>query len=609
MKYPKVALAKHCSNECLLYLGLVILLFVFLIARAIEVPPVFDEANSFFYYIQNGKFWPFLSEPDTNNHVFNSLLSFLFIKLFGDSLFVLRLPNLLAFVVYAYFVYKISFQLKSKVLQWALRIVMLYTLHIIEFFALGRGYGLSFALYLAALYFILTGWVESKNSLFFWGFILVFFASMSNLAFVYTFWLLLFWVLLYQLINRKLNAKAIVITLLPALVLAVFTTGYIFYLKSLNELVAGNSSGLWQTTIYTLFAGLSDSFGWPILANVLAVSFCTSIVLLVVLIVIKNKRNGQKYMSGKYILLYILLGNIVSVVITSLLFKVNYPDERIGTHLFLSGSMALLFSIDSLMEGSSRKSWMFIFALPLLFYPGHFAVKANINYSVWYTSNNIPNRFYAEIARSANDFPATVAAYHIKSLCWALADYNREGNQNPVYWNTFPAPVTDYMIVEKAKSNEFLSSYDEIDFDKVSDCSLLKLNTIFKKLLLAQASNEGSEIEQSTEFVSLMELDTILAANITLRVDFDIAIHSQEYPFTAMVVVAAEDSMHQAIGYEYLRCNHMRGNWQQGGPRLRNSLLLYRIPKSCKKLKVYLWNQGLQKFVINQSKVWVWKME
>ncbi len=609
MNASREKIKSELSREALLYAILVALLFIFLLLRAFLVPPVFDEANSFFYYIQNGKFWPFLSEPDTNNHVFNSLLSFLFIKLFGDSLFVLRLPNLLAFVVYAYFVYKISIQLKSNVLQWVLRFVLLYTLHIIEFFALGRGYGLSFALYIAALYFILDGLYSNSCKRIGVGFLMVFLATMSNLAFIYTFWLLLAWVLFHQLVHKKLSTKAFAATLSAASLLAVFTTFYIFYLRSIDELVAGNSNSFWSTTIQTLFSGLSDTRAGSSLAEILALGFLVVLLLLTTLRIISIRLKWKDYLLNEWLFIYLLAGNVAAIVFTALLLGVNYPDERIGTHLFITGSIALLFLLDGVMQNNLNRRVYLLFTLPLLFYPMHFVIKANIDHSVWYTSNNIPLRFYKAIASDKQDFLPTLSAYHIKSLCWALADYNREGNQNPVYWNTFPAPVTDYMIVEKAKSKEFLMRYDEIDFDKVSECSLLKLNTISKKLLLAQASNEGSEIEQSSEFVSLMELDTILAADMTLRVDFDIAIHSQAYPFTAMVVVAAEDSMHQAIGYEYLRCNHMRGNWQQGGPRLHNSLLLYRIPQGCKKLKVYLWNQGLQKFVINQSKVWVWEME
>lgn len=609
MNASREKIKSELSREALFYSILVALLFIFLLLRAFLVPPVFDEANSFFYYIQNGKFWPFLSEPDTNNHVFNSLLSFLFIKVFGDSLFVLRLPNILAFVVYAYFVYKISFLLKSNFLRWILRFVLLCTLHIIEFFALGRGYGLSFALYLAAMYFVMHGLHTHSCKRLWIGFLLVFLSAMSNLAFVYTFWLLLAWVVLYQLVHKKLNTKAFAASLLPALLLAVFTTFYIFYLRSINELVAGNNHSFWSTTIQTLFAGLSDTHAGSYIANMLALGLLVVLIILSIWRIYLTPLKWKDFLVNEWLFIYLLAGNVIAIVFTALLLGVNYPDERIGTHLFLTGSLALLFLLDGLMRNNLNRKVYLLFSLPLLFYPMHFVIKANIDHSVWYTSNNIPRRFYTAIANDKQDFPPTLSAYHIKSLCWALADYTREGKQNPVYWNTYPAPVTDYMIVEKAKSKEFLSRYDEIDFDKVSECSLLKSKINFKRRLLYQASNEGSENEQSAEFVSLMEIDTILAADITLRVDFDIAIHSQAYPFTAMVVVAAEDTMHRALGYEYLRCNHMRGNWQQGTTSMHNSLLLYRLPQGPTKLKVYIWNQGIQKFAIGQSKVWLWEME
>ncbi len=69
---------------------------VFIIAgiRCATVPFNHDETATFFYYIQSGDFLPFLSHVDANNHILNSGLGWVCYKLFGDSPFSLRLPNL-----------------------------------------------------------------------------------------------------------------------------------------------------------------------------------------------------------------------------------------------------------------------------------------------------------------------------------------------------------------------------------------------------------------------------------------------------------------------------------------------------------------------------------
>lgn len=609
MKYVLSRYNKQAAKEVGIYLFLVAILYIILIMRASLVPPIFDEANSFYYYIQNGRFLPFLSEPDTNNHLLNSALSFILMKLFGDSLFVLRMGNLLAFSLYAYFVFKISNGLKSNLLKWILRIVLLFTLHLIEFFALGRGYGLSFALFTGALFFIPKGIQRNSSTDLFYGFMFIFLATMANLAFIYTFWLLLAWVVANFWLHKRFHFKFVRIVVVPALLMATLSTYYIFYLRSINELVAGNNAGLWSTTIQTLFGGLSDSKPFSAIAVNLSLGLILSILWFIILKVRSIKFDMRKYFSFDILMVFLLLGNVLAIVLTTKLFGINYPDERIGTHLFITSVVVLVFLTDTAIKNSKWSKASVIFCLPLLFYPLHFVAKINTSYSVWYKSNNIPLRFYDKVSNTGTNFPAVLSAYHIKSLCWSMADYNRAANQNPVYWNTYPADAADFMIVEKSKSDEFRQLYHEVDYDKISDCILLKRTMPPSATLLAQSQQKGSDLAIRQEFMGLMELDTLPKDIKTLRVNFDISIFSPAYPFSCMVVVSAEDSLHKALGYEYLRCNHMRGDWRKGTAAIHNSLLLYNLPAEATTIKVYIWNQALQPFTMTGAKIWLWKLE
>ena len=87
------------------------LLFFVVAFRSYFVPFNHDEAATFFMYIQSGKYMPFYSQVDANNHVLNSFLGNICFHLFGSSPFSLRLPNLLGFVVLIFGTYKLSQQL------------------------------------------------------------------------------------------------------------------------------------------------------------------------------------------------------------------------------------------------------------------------------------------------------------------------------------------------------------------------------------------------------------------------------------------------------------------------------------------------------------------
>ncbi len=111
-----------------------------------------DESYSYLYY-------PRLSvaellshtEPFTNNHLLNSLGMKVSEELFGTSSFILRIPNLIALVIFL--IYGILFLRGLDPLVCALGIPLLFgNTYVMEFFTLARGYGLSFGFMMMAVF-------------------------------------------------------------------------------------------------------------------------------------------------------------------------------------------------------------------------------------------------------------------------------------------------------------------------------------------------------------------------------------------------------------------------------------------------------------------------
>ncbi|MCC6691482.1 MAG: hypothetical protein IT235_08110, partial [Bacteroidia bacterium] len=161
-------------------------LMVYLIIRAYSIPLVHDESATFFFYVHNGKFLPQENGFDANNHFLNSVLSFCFYKLFGSSELSLRLASLIFFPVFVFYWFKFSQLIADTFLRWVFILTGLFTHNFIEFFALSRGYGMSMAILIAALWYFIIAFKEERRIFLLYGILLLLLALYANLALLNT---------------------------------------------------------------------------------------------------------------------------------------------------------------------------------------------------------------------------------------------------------------------------------------------------------------------------------------------------------------------------------------------------------------------------------------
>jgi hypothetical protein len=143
------------QKEIVAYIVLALFVFGYIISRALVGEIVHDEAVSFFIYVQTGNFIPPWSYLDAANHLLNSALAWVTYSLAGDAPIVLRLPNVLAFGVYALYTFKIGRFITNPAGRWFMYLSFLLVHFIIEFFAYMRGYGLSMAFLTASIYYLI----------------------------------------------------------------------------------------------------------------------------------------------------------------------------------------------------------------------------------------------------------------------------------------------------------------------------------------------------------------------------------------------------------------------------------------------------------------------
>lgn len=137
------------------------LVFLFTLYKAITSSFTHDESFSTLHFFPQGELdillyrHPFTSVI-TNNHIFNTLMMKLSESVFGLSEWALRLPNVLALLLYLVFGYGLCRRLPKAWMHLAAFVILIANPYLLDFFALARGYGLSIGTMIASLYFLLT---------------------------------------------------------------------------------------------------------------------------------------------------------------------------------------------------------------------------------------------------------------------------------------------------------------------------------------------------------------------------------------------------------------------------------------------------------------------
>ena len=138
-------------------LGIAGFFILFAIAKAVKTAITGDELGTYFSYISSNIPALFNFGSSANNHVLNTLLAKFFTLWAGTSELVLRLPNLLAYVVYLLFSFLILDRfIKNKNIVVCGYLLLNLNPYVLDFFCLCRGYGLSLGFLMPALFFFFS---------------------------------------------------------------------------------------------------------------------------------------------------------------------------------------------------------------------------------------------------------------------------------------------------------------------------------------------------------------------------------------------------------------------------------------------------------------------
>ncbi len=402
----------------LVSLAFVVCLMVFIqyttVFRAIKMSFTHDEALSY-TIINDSSGW-----ADTpNNHVLNTQLMKICSKLFGDSEISLRLPNVLACVLFLIFSFLIIKNHVFPHLVLPFFIIISCNPYVLEFFSVARGYGLSIgfvttSLYYLSKYYSKTQFTRLKNTNEY--FLAVFFAALSVLsnftAMGYFIGLCapIFVVNNHNSKNRILALKTNIKTVLSRNAIAfmlysvafTFSLMKIFALMGKGELSTQNfygDKGFFEDMIVSLvkgslygtnyFNGIDYLISYILLFLILSVLFL--IFRRAVKLNCNNSKNAFYLVYFTALFLPILQHHIIGT---------PYPNARLAVvYVVLTNFLILFFSMDVNNKVYHKTITPFVFWLIAVVILAHFLNSFNITHTFTYSEDRNNRAVFEEIEK------------------------------------------------------------------------------------------------------------------------------------------------------------------------------------------------------------------
>jgi hypothetical protein len=234
--------------------------FIVLLIKAFILPVVCDESITAVIFV-NYKVWDIMMYTDhyPNNHILNTLITKLLAGIFGNQQLVIRIPNLLSFLLYCWGVYKILNAVfkRESVLYLPAMLLFICNPYLLDYFGLCRGYGMSSALAIVSLSYLISGFKNTEVRDIWIAFVLSILASYAN------FTLLVFWAAVivftgFYFIMHSENFRALI---KPFLLLLFSNALYVALIANplirmhdANEFQFWTSGGFYKETILPLIA-------------------------------------------------------------------------------------------------------------------------------------------------------------------------------------------------------------------------------------------------------------------------------------------------------------------------------------------------------------------
>lgn len=330
-------------------------IFVYLTSRAIAVPFTHDESLSY-TIITGDNSW----KHTANNHLLNTLLMRVTNSLFGSSELSLRLPNIIAFIIFSLALFKLIKSSSNNFILSLLFIVLtMFNPFLLEFFSLARGYGLAIGFIMLSSFFLIrNGLYSSSFKVLLTDFILTsLFASLATysnlnavnfLISIIIIFLLKFWLYLKDNSLKKKQYYYFFTILIFSLIPLIENIKWLLFLKRQNQLYYGADSLIesFNSFFYSSLYFKTENYN---VASYTLLSILFTLLLFSLFLFIKNIKKNSVFSIPAILLLITFLG----IFTENIFFDAKFPYER--TSLFYLPILSIfLFTLLSYIHANLK---------------------------------------------------------------------------------------------------------------------------------------------------------------------------------------------------------------------------------------------------------------
>lgn len=587
-------------------------LFAYLVMRSVWLPIQHDEVATFYFYIQTGNFLPPHAHWDANNHVLNSFLSHLSYRLLGDEPWMIRLPNVVSFVLFFWSSWGVARYLKHGLVRWGFFLSLVMSHYLFEFFGQTRGYGISMALLLFAVWLLLR-FLENRKTIFLPGIILAcFLATSSNLTLLIPSFLLISYAFIVFLSGKEHSRKTVSASVVLALLLFAPLVWFSFALKKGGALYYGGMSSFWDYTGNSLALYFTGYYAPWMAFMYTGLFFVLLIGFVIILLKVKHVKTIVLHYPS-FIFGWLLVGSVVSVFALRYVLGVNFPEDRAAVYLFpfLVGSVAFLVS--DAEKISSRQYALLV--LPLFFFPVQFLLKVNTSTTTFPMEENPPKAFFDSVSRaqpSIKGYPVTVGGYQMQRLCWSYMNYRSGGKQGEMLVSSFVDTLCDFQVVDTKwpLPDNFHTLYAARNKEAINNLHLYQRKKGVSHFLVVQADSVTNWNHSGNEFFDLLSFpvpDSLKGKALFAGIKATIDAHHA--PFVAAVVISQKDADGNELSQESINLNWLKKKWDNQPGNLNQGKIIPFVYEKTAHIVVYLWNPKNTTFLLQNGEVELFVLE
>lgn len=320
--------------------------FFYVFIRAFMIGITYDEVWTINEFVSQ-KFIDIINYTpcDANNHIVNTILIKLFFSFGNKSLFIARLPNVLAFIMYLIYGYKITYRYLPPFIGIVCFLLLLLNPFLLDFFSIARGYGLSLGFLMASVYYTFH-YINNGTTANVWKA-----TGLAAIAVLCNFSLLNYWISLVFILNlvallssSKYNfKKTFFYSLIVTIILTIISYEPIRKLNTYGNLYYGGNTNFYSDTLtslakYSFYNQESNSF----------ITYSLNIFLLILILsIITSFFVRDSLYSLKNTILSITVVSILSVITQHYLFGTLYLIDRTALFLYPLFILILCFSFNN----------------------------------------------------------------------------------------------------------------------------------------------------------------------------------------------------------------------------------------------------------------------